>query len=492
VTLGWDMLRFLNIRNWPKRAASAALLMLAAVLSGCAGGSPLGLSPSQEAQIGADQHPKILASYGGSVEDQKLAGYVATIAGRLKLNTETPNMPLRVTVLDSPIVNAFALPGGYIYATRGLMALANSEAELAGVLAHEIGHVTARHTAKRVESANVTGILSQVAGILLGSPQVASLAGQAGQLYLLNFSRSQEYEADSLGVRYLANTGYDPFAQADFLASMGAKSDLSARMSGGSRPPEFLSSHPSTPKRVEEAIREAEQSGVRINRAPRKRDVYLNAINGMIYGDGPKQGYVRGQTFSHPQLRFTFRVPNGYKLQNSPSAVAARGPNNITIQFVGDKASTNPQNYLSGQFSKRLGIQFGNVQATSVGGFRAARGSARARTNSGTVDVSAVAIAFSQNDYYTFFSVSPTNVTSQATTALNSTVNSFGRLSAAQARALKPLRIRVVQVRSGDTVASLARRMKVDQLKEAQFRVLNGLGPNAGVRAGQRVKLVRE
>ena len=478
--------------SWRRRAVQlGAVLGLALGLGACTGSSPLGLSPQQEAKIGAQEHPKILAAYGGAVKNQALSSYVAGIAGRLRANSDTPNMPLTVTVLDSPIVNAFALPGGYVYTTRGLVALANSEAELAGVLGHEMGHVVARHTAKRVERANVTGLASVLAGVLLGQPQLANLANQAGQLYLLNYSRGQEYEADTFGVRYLAATGYDPYAQADFLASMGAHGNLSAKIAGQQRPPEFLSSHPSTPKRVEEAINDAKESGVPVSRNPRNRAGFLNKINNMIYGDSRAQGYVRGRTFIHPDLRFRFSVPQGYRLINTPSAVIARGPN-VNVQLAGGSSAAAPGQYVSNDLSQALKIQLQNVQNLNVNGMSAATGTANARTQSGNVFVRVVAIKFNQNRYFNYLVTSPTNNANKANQDLQNIVNSFRKISAKEANSVKPRRIKVVKVRQGDTVSKLANRMRVDDYKVERFRVLNALGPNEGVRPGDSVKIVIE
>ncbi|MEO0613547.1 MAG: M48 family metalloprotease, partial [Pseudomonadota bacterium] len=307
---------------------------LACVLAACSStGGPLGLSPAQEKQIGLQEHPKILAAYGGEIANPEIRAYADDLTRRLLAGSAQPTADIKMTVLDSPVVNAFALPG-HVYITRGLLALANSEAELAGVIGHEIGHVFERHTAERVSRSNVTGIGAALAGILSGNAQTAEAIGQAAQLYLLSYNRNQEYEADSVGVRLLANSGYDPLAAAYFLNTLGRWSALEGQIAGRERPPEFLSTHPNSANRVREA---AEQAQV-IETTGRKeinRDRYLNLIDGLLFGeDAYAQGYIQGNTFVHPEIGFAFAVPQGFQLQNSTSAVLARSQSGAQMQFT--------------------------------------------------------------------------------------------------------------------------------------------------------------
>ena len=230
---------------------------------------------------------------------------------------DKPNDPIVISTLDSPVVNAFALPG-HVYVTRGLLSLANSEAELAGVIGHELGHVYSRHTAERVSRSNVTGIGAALIGILTGSQQTMQMAGQLGQLYLLKYSRSQEYESDLIGVRLLAKSNYDPTAQADFLNTLGRWSNLEAQLAGQqAAPPEFLSTHPNSAERVRRAAAEAQV--VSSGSTTRNRDEYLRRIDGMLYGDDPvKQGFVRGNEFIHPAMALAFSVPLILKALQQP------------------------------------------------------------------------------------------------------------------------------------------------------------------------------
>jgi predicted Zn-dependent protease len=446
------------------------------------------MSPEDEARIGKAEHSKVLKQFGGVYDDPNIGGYVAQIGGRLVANSELAGQPFTFTVLNSPVVNAFALPGGYVYVTRGLVALANNEAELAGVIAHEIGHVTARHSAQRMTQATVVGLGGAILGAALGVPQEVTNLGS--QLYLTSFSRDQEYEADLLGVRYLTRVGYDPYAQADFLESLGAHTEMMAKLSGnGDRPPEFLSTHPNTPERVIRAANAAKASGAGPS-APNRRQNFLNTIDGLVYGDDPEQGFVRGRVFSHPKLRFTFTVPEGFQLINRPDAVLAKGPSSSGIVFniAEPKSNGDPLGYMVHEWAKS--VRLADVERIKINGLDAATGWTRLNVRGSLIDVRLVVIRFSGRQLFRFQFITPTNMTARLSQDLQRTTYSFRRLSSREAAALKPLRIRIVTVRAGDTAQSLARRMAVDDAHLERFQVLNRLKPGQNPPVGSRIKLV--
>lgn len=463
-----------------------------------------GLSPEQEARIGAEEHPKILQAYGGAYESDTVGGYIAVIAGRLIRNSDTPNAPFRVTVLNSPVVNAFALPGGYVYITRGLMALANNEEEVAGVLGHEIGHVTARHAAQRVSRAQTTGILGTlgtIGALILGGETAGRIAqdlfGIGGQLYLLSYSRGQEYEADQIGVRYLARTGYDPMGMASFLQQMDRHNALQARLRGqeyNSAGGDYLSTHPNTRERVQRAITEANLQGSVQGSQNWRVDPFLDAIDGMIFGDAPEQGFVRGRTFSHPTLRFTFEVPQGYRMQNSASEIVIAGPSNAVARFDGDgfSARGNMSGYLTQRWAPDLGVRLSQVQSYTINGMPAATGTAQVNYQNRSTDLRVVAVQFESDQIYRFLILTPRSETRRLNPGLQAMTESLRRLSSSEASRLRPHRIDVVRVRSGDTVASLSRRMVVEEQPEFWFRTLNGLDSNEQLRVGERVKVIVE
>lgn len=448
------------------------------------------MSPEDEARIGKSEHSKIIKQFGGVYDDPDIGGYVAQIGGRLVANSELAGRTFTFTVLNSPIVNAFALPGGYVYVTRGLIALANNEAELAGVLAHEVGHVTARHTAQRMTRATVLGLGGAILGAAFGVPQ--ELTNLGSELYLRSFSRDQEYEADLLGVRYLTRAGYDPYAQANFLASLDAYTKLTAKLSGnGDRPPEFLATHPNTPERVIRAANAAKAAGVGTS-APNRRQDFLDTIDGLVYGDDPAQGFVRGRVFSHPKLGITFTVPDGFKLINRPDAVLAKGPSSSGIVFNGVQvnAGTDPRTYMVRQWASS--VRLSDVERIEINGMDAATGWTRVNAEGSLIDIRLVVIRFSDRQFFRFQFISPADMTARLKQDLQRTTYSFRRLSPKEAAALKPLRIRVVTVRTGDTTQSLARHMRVDEAPLDWFRVLNRLKPGQNPPAGSRVKLVEE
>jgi predicted Zn-dependent protease len=351
------------------------------------------MSPEQELQIGKEQHPQILTQFGGAYADPELQAYVTRIGAQLQAVSELPELDFRFTVLNSEMINAFALPGGYVYITRGLLALADNEAELAGVMAHEIGHVTARHSAQRYSH----GVMAQggltigaiLAGVL-GGGAAADLVQQAGgvgaQAYLAGYSRDQEFQADELGVRYLARAGYDPTAMSSFLGKLERNDQLMRQLAGkdGADPASsWFASHPRTPDRI---LRAAEQASAATPGAGRiGRDEYLAQIDGMIYGEDPSQGFVRGRTFAHPDLRFAFDVPPGYRIVNTPQAVIGQAPNSL-MKFDSARLPEGRDigAYLARDWAKELGAgSLGEVARSQVNGMPAASAVAAGQLDDG-------------------------------------------------------------------------------------------------------------
>ena len=475
------------------RAIFLAVIFLAA---GCTTNPATGerqlaplMSAEQEAQAGADAHPKILAAYGGAYSDAKLGSYVASVTARIVKATNRPDGPYRVTVLDSPVVNAFALPGGYVYVTRGLMALVNDEAELAGVIGHEIGHVNARHSAQRQTAAMGTSLLGAVLGAVVGSDAVNQIVGLGGQGLLASYSRDQEYEADMLGVRYLAKAGYDPFAAADFLQSMGAQEALNAQIRNAQYDAsrnDWLASHPATPDRVAAARQHASDTGIAQGQLPRNRDAYLSAVDGMLYGDDPEQGIVRDREFIHPKLRFAFDAPQRFTITNSARAVLIEGPDGTVVQFDGAKKAAGVEigQYLADVWGK--GVKLSPVERFKVNGMNAATAAAKVGKYNGRL----VAIEYAPGEVYRFLAGTLPQTGNTYAAAIQSLVMSFRKIPAAEAKAVKPLRIDIVTVRAGDTAETLGRRMVFSDYAADRFRVLNGLGRGEQPARGQRVKLV--
>ncbi len=488
--------RIVSLRAW----AAGALLVANLSLAGCAPNPATGresftgfMSTAEEARVGREQHPKVMREFGGEYADPALQRYVSQVGDALARHTELPDLKFTFTVLNSDIVNAFALPGGYVYVTRGLVALAGNEAELAGVLGHEMGHVAARHSAERYSAAVAGQLGVAVLGVLLGGA-AADVGGQVGQLALASYSRSQESEADLLGIRYLARSGYDVNAMASFLAKLQAESAFSAELagrSGASNEFSLLQSHPRTADRVREAIAVARDQGVR-GGGRLDRDEYLQAIDGMWYGGDPANGFVRGRRFIHPALGFLFEVPAGFHVFNAERSVAARGPNGARINFDADSraqtAGLAMADYIRDAWAR--GRTLSGLESIDVNGLPAATATTRLSGNSGTFDVRLLAVRFDEKTIYRFLFASRPADAESLSAPFRRTTYSFRRLGAEEARTLRPLRLRVVAVRAGDTVDSLARQMALDEHQRRRFELLNGLASGDAVRPGDKVKLV--
>ncbi|MBV2144770.1 M48 family metalloprotease [Falsochrobactrum sp. TDYN1] len=495
-----DLLPVWRPRNWRQPATGLGLLAVS-LISGCQSinsSRDLGLQPSSSpvtvenvtrndrlAQLGAQQHPRILATYGGEYKDPKLERMVAKIVGKLTTVSDKPDQTYRITILDSPNINAFALPGGFLYITRGLLALANDSSEVAAVIAHEMGHVVANHGILRQEKEAETAIAGRVASEVLHNEAASREATIRGKLRLAQFSRNQELQADVLGIRMIGEAGYDPFASARFLQSMEAYTSFRSVSGATDASLDFLASHPATPQRIELALGHARRIG-----APgvgtADRDPFLNGIDGLLYGDSPNEGYVRGQTFLHPKLGVAFRVPDGFSIDNSANAVMASGPGEIAIRFDGASlpSGSSLTDYIRSGWVK--GLDESSIRPLTINGMPAA--SARASADRWQFDIVVISI---NNKVYRFLIAAPKG-SGALSPASQAVTQSFRQLSDTERAAIKPLRIRVVTVKPGDTMASLAARMQDATRKLDLFRLLNAMPAGATVSVGDRVKLISE
>jgi len=445
------------------------------------------------AAAAAKQHPQIVEQFGGE-ENSARSAYIKQVGERVtaQSNIAGGGSAFRITTLNSPVMNAFAVPGGYLYVTRQLVGLANDEAELAFVLGHEAGHIEARHSSERKRAGIFSQILSVGLGAVTGSSQLGSLAGQVTQGLVLSYSRKQELESDNLGVRYLAAAGYDPAASASFLASLGAATSLEARAVGRNderSTPSWARSHPLSADRVSNATRAASATG-RAGAGLRNRDAFLARIDGMMVDDDPRQGVIDGRTFTHPDLRLSFAVPNGYGMQNGARAVGIAGQGG-QAQFAGGRFGGDLGAYIQQVLQAIVGEQaqvgYTQPQGTTINGIPAAYSTARVNTQSGPVDLTVFAYRWDSDTAYHFAMITPAG---SGLGPFAPMVQSLTRISASEAAAIRPRVIDVVTVGPRDTVASLAGRMAYKDLKEERFRVFNGLAPGASVRAGQKVKIV--
>ncbi|QLF68772.1 M48 family metalloprotease [Peteryoungia desertarenae] len=438
------------------------------------------------AQLGAREHPRIVASYGGEYNDAKTERLVARIAGALTAVSENPNQSYRITILNSPAINAFALPGGYLYVTRGLLALANDASEVAAVLSHEMAHVTANHGIERQRREEAEVIASRVVAEVLSSDLAGKQALARGKLRLAAFSRQQELQADIIGVRTLGEAGYDPYAAARFLDSMSRYSQFTSVDPEADQSLDFLSSHPNAPQRVDLARRHARAFGPEGTYGETGRDYFLNGIDGLLYGDSPDEGFVRGQTFLHGKLGIRFEVPNGFQIDNKVEAVLATGPGDVAIRFdgVADNKNMTLPNYISSGWV--TGLLPETIRSIKVNGLDAA--TARASADRWDFDITVIRIG---PQIFRFLTAVPKGSPALEPTA-QQLRDTFRQISLQEAASLKPLRVRVVTVRPEDTIGTLAARMMGTDRKLELFRLINALGPTSTLTPGMRVKIISE
>lgn len=481
------------IRHHSRRGVAAVALAIGLAFVAVAEARTPGVNPRDRARA-AQQHPQIVAQFGGAVGGP-VQSYVAGVGEKISTAVGIPGQ-CTYTVISSDVVNAFAVPGCYIYITRGLLAIMNSEDELASVLGHEVGHITANHSSARQTRSVLTGLGAIAVGVLSGNSQLAQLAGQVGQLYTLSYSRAQEFEADDRGVSYLISAGYNPYAAADMLRALGTNDALTNRIGGraGSEVPAWARTHPMTGDRVTRAGARAQATGQAVDVPPRRARPYLQAINGMIWGDDPEQGFVNGRTFAHPKMRIAFEAPQGFTLTNTSAAVVVGGPNGLRAQFSGggpapSAAQGGLDAYVVAVLRQTVGqtpTQAGQIQRGATNGLATALLPARVQTSSGQqADVAVTAYQVGDRAYH-FVTLSPPGAGQAFTTMLGS----FRTLTEQQAAALRPRRIEAVEVTARDTVQSLAQRMAFTDFQVDRFLALNGRDAATPLRPGETVKLI--
>jgi predicted Zn-dependent protease len=446
-------------------------------------------SPPPAAQPTAAQreNARILASYGGVYENARVQALVEQTVARLVAASERPEVKYQVTILNSPAINAFSLPNGQLYITRGLISLANDKSELASVLSHEMGHVIARHAAIREEQARQAAIISIVVNDVLSDPDAGALALAKSKLTLASFSRAQEFEADGVGVGISSRAGFDPFGASRFLTDMQRHADLKSGGTGDPRALDFLSSHPATPDRVRNAQANARQYSGPGVAGDRARSDYLDSIDGIVYGEDPSEGFVRGRRFLHPKLGFTFTAPDGFSLENTAQAVFGvkdGGAQALRLDVVNLPTDQALAEYLISGWIENIDPK--SVEAITVNGHPAA--TATASGEQWTFRLYAVRFG---SDVYRFIFASKRQ-SAEIDRQFRESVSTFRRMTLAESQAAKPMHIRVFTVAPGETVERLASRMATPDRPVERFRILNGLAANDRVNPGDQIKVVLE
>ena len=431
------------------------------------------------------EHERILASYGGVYDDPRLGALIGKTVDRLVAASDRPEQAYRVTILNSGAVNAFALPTGQLYVTRGLVALASDTSELSSVLSHEMAHVLARHAAIREDQARQAAVVTRVVTDMGNDPDLTALALAKTKLTMASFSRAQEFEADGIGVGISARAQFDPFGAARFLSAMERNAALKAgKTSLDPRAQDFLSSHPATPERVQNARASARQYASP-QAGERDRETYLAAIDNIVYGEDPSEGFVRGRRFLHPKLGFSFAAPDTFTLDNTAQAVIGvrdGGTQAMRFDVVRVSADQSLSAYLNSGWMEN--VDKSSTEELTVNGFPAA--SAIATGDQWHFKVYVLRFGA---DVYRFIFASRQKSTESERNA-RETVNSFRRLTLEEIQAARPLRIKIITVQPGDTVESLAHRMNGVDRPTERFRILNGLEANAQVKVRDKVKIV--
>jgi predicted Zn-dependent protease len=475
-----------------------ALLLMPAILplSACSVNPATGekqftalMSPSDELKAGAAEHKQVEAAYGIAAESDPLQSYLRAVGAKIAAGTERKDVHYKFFLLDTPAVNAFAVPGGYVYVTRGLMAQANSEAELAAVLAHEIGHITARHSAEQYSRGVVASMGTALLSSAVGGGAAAQALGLGSDLYMKSYSRAQETQADELGVRYAYRAGYSPYGMAWFLENLDAAAALDAQLSGGGDlfSLDYFSTHPKTADRVSHALEEAAKYPV--NAEAVRHEDYLRHIDGLVYGDSAKQGFAKGGRFYHAGLDFTFAIPRGFRLSNEPAQIVLSGPGGGIVLIDSDAARPRQSayDYMKDAWLKDEKKAAGGFQHSVAGGREAATVSFPGRIAGREATIMAYAVRWSGNRFFRFQIAVPEGTDAAPYIDI---VASLRPLTAREKKSVKPPYVHAFTAQAGDTVEARAAHMPFADMRPARLRVLNGLKRGEEFRAGQLYKTI--
>jgi predicted Zn-dependent protease len=462
----------MHTRPSSRRHRVAAALLLAA-LPACATNPATGrrqlslVSEQQEIQMGQQADREIDAAVG-LYRDPDLESYVQRLGKSLAAASERPNLPWSFEILDDASVNAMALPGGYNYVTRGLVAYMNSEAELAAVMGHEIGHVTAKHTVSMISRQQVAQF-----GVVLGMilrPELrnyGSLADVGLGLLFLKYSRDHEREADSLGLRYVTKTGYDPRPMPEVFTTLERVGDAE---NPGGRVPGWLATHPAPEDRRTRITQEIQTLGAAAGTVDREE--YVRRLDGIVFGENPREGFFQQNAFYHPDLRFRFLFPRGWRTSNTKQSVGAMSPEQDAVVVItmagGGSAQTAAQ-----QFFSQQGIQRGGAWRGDINGQPAVAYEFAAATEQGTLQGIAAFLEL-DNRVYQILGYAPSSRWRQHQATINQAIGSFDRLTDARLLEVQPARLRIVNVPAGMTVAEFARRYP-STVSAQTLAILNGV-----------------
>ena len=462
------------------------------------------MSEAQEIQIGAKGHAEIMKEYT-ALANPRLQAYVNDLGQRLAKISQRANLKWTFTVLDSPEINAFAIPGGYVYITRGLMAYLDSEADLAGVIGHEIGHVTARHGAQRAtrqQDAAVGAVLGSILGAVLdakGGGGIGQQIGQASQAaaagYVAKYGREQELQADGLGAEYLSRVNYDPRNMIDVIRVLKDQERFAqdvARAEGKPVPQggnSWLASHPSNDQRLEQISKIAAQYQANKNYADEGRLRYLQMIDGMPFGESPEQGLTRGRNFYHAGLNFALTAASGWRIQNEAeqlTVVNATGDAALIVQLAPPDAGRTHDEVIRNAVKPSSG----RIERYALNGLQASHFIGMVQTQGGQRSIElTVATGASGQNFIFLYAAKDAASLQRNRTALRETENTFRAMSAQDTAAAKPWVLRTAQLPRGG-FPELATRLPLTTLPEQQLKLINGVYSSGNVAVGSAVKMV--
>jgi predicted Zn-dependent protease len=464
---------------------AGAVLAAACAVNPVTGKTELSLvSESQEIEMGR-QNAQSVAQSIGYYDDPAAQAYVSGIGMKMAAASERPQLPWEFHVVNDAAVNAFALPGGFIYVTRGLMTSITNEAELATVVGHEIGHVTNRHSVQQISRAQIAQIGLGVGSIL--NSTVAQLSGVFGQglgILFLKYGRDAENEADLAGFRYALNQGYDVRQMVNVFQTLQGVTQLG----GGGRVPEWLSTHPDPGNRIKTTEERLDTLHKDLSNAIVRRDEYLQRINGMVYGEDPRQGFFRGTTFLHPDLKFQLQFPDGWATQNTAEAVVAASPKQDAIVQLKLAGKTPPAD-AARQFLSQEGVQAGQGTTQPINGLPAASSYFAAQTQQGQVEGLVTFVSYGGTTYgiVAYTGAGQLRAYDQA---FRATAGSFRELKDPAALNVRPARIELVKVDDPMTLTQFNQRYP-SSVKIEEIALINGLdGPDATLRPGRQYKRV--
>jgi predicted Zn-dependent protease len=463
-------------------AAAAVAAVIACATNPATGKRQLMLvSEAQEIAMGKEADQQAVAAYG-LYPDPKVQTYVEQIGKRLAAQSERPSLPWSFKVVDDPAVNAFALPGGYIYVTRGIMTHLRSEAELVAVLGHEIGHVTGRHSASQMSKQQLA-----MGGLILGmavKPELQRFGGLAQQglgLLFLKFGRDDENQADELGLRYMTRVAYDPREMLEVLGVL----DRVTREEGGGRMPDWLSTHPSPGNRttrIQGQIAATGASGTIVNRPQ-----YLRRLDGMVFGENPREGFFRDNAFYHPDLRFQLAFPRGFKTQNQKQAVVGVSEAQDALVALTLAAGTSPEE-AARQFFSQEGVQAGRSGRDTIGGLPAYTALFEAATEEGTLRGQVSFVSY-DGKIYRILGYTPTGRFTAYQNAFDATVRSFSRLTDPRYLGVQPKRIELVNLDRQMALPEFG-RVYPSTVELGTIGLINGVAANQMLPRGELAKRV--